>query len=191
MSLPLEITNYIENYKEPIEKEWQYIDRKNWAIEDSTFKREKLHKRQHLITDRNYSKLEYFAKISEDFRDRKTVQTFIELLVSFIDRYIERYDQCSQLYDWTTYEETFSHLDEEEIDTLIGNETEFQSTVLANVNKFRLNIKKLNLDDMTSELYIPIHSDKPIPLIMRSKVEEIFPDVQSYMERKHEQEQEK
>jgi len=189
MTLPIEVTNYIENYKSALEKEWAYIQRKTWATEDNTFKREKLHKRQHLITNRNYSKLEYFAKITEDFRDRKIVQDFIELLVGFVDTYIERYEQCAIAYDWTTYEDTFSHLDEEEIDRLIGEETEFQSIALANVNKFRLDIKKLNLDDMTSELYIPIHSDKPIPLIMHGKVEEMFPDVKSYMQRKFEQEE--
>lgn len=191
MALPLEVTNYIENYKKDIEKQWSYIEKKNWAIEDDTFKRTQLHKRQYLITDRVYSQLEYFAKVSEDYRDRKTVQSFIELMVGFIDTYIERYEQCSTLYDWTTYEDTFNHLSEEEIDRLIGAETEFQSVVLANVNKFRLNIKKLNLDDMTSELYIPIHSDKPIPLIMRKKIEGLFPDVKSYMERRFEQQEEK
>lgn len=188
MVLPIEVTNYIENYRKAIEKEWAYILRQNWASEKRISAREKLHKRQHLITDRSYSKLEYFAKITEDYRDRKSVQSFIELLVGFLDKYIERYEECAETYDWTTYEETFNHLKEDEIDKLIGDETEFQSTALANVNKFRLNIKKLNLDDMTSELYIPIHSDKPIPLIMRGKIEELFPDVKSYMERKFEQE---
>lgn len=176
------------NYKEALDKELSYVKGKNWAVEEYTHARSKAHKRQKLITERNLAKLKHFAGITEDQRKFKTVQSFIATLVEFIDIYIERYENCTVLYDWTTYEETKSHLTPEEIEDLIDDEAEFQSEVLDIVNKFRLEVKKLNLDENLENIEVPIYGDTPIPLIMRKQVEELYPIIKEYMNKDGEEE---
>ena len=190
MKLSLEVKNYMSNYKEALEKELSYVKSKNWALEEDVFTRDKIHKRQKLITERNLVKLKHFAKITEDLRTFKTVQSFISILNEFMDIYIERFENCAILYDWTTYEETKSHLMEDEIDKLIDDEAGFQSEALDNVNKFRLEVKKLNLDNSLDSVDVPIYGDTPIPLIMRNHVEELYPMIKEYLNRDVEEEEE-
>jgi len=188
MALPLEVSTYLEDYQSEIEKQLFYIEGKDWSVITNVKSRGSAHKRQYLITNRNVSKLKHFADITIDCRGNTAVQKFLDTLVKFVEIYINRFENCTQLYDWTKYEDTFSHLSEEEIDVIVGEETSFQSEVLDNVNRLRLEVKKLNLDNTSDTIDIAIYGDKPVPLIMRRKLESMFPEIVEYLDKKNGQE---
>jgi phage anti-repressor protein len=185
MALPLEVTTYLEDYQTEIEKQLFFVEGKDWSVIENLKKRGSSYKMQHLITNRIISKLKHFADITSDCRSNKVVQEFLQTLVKFVDIYVTRFDNCTKLYDWTKYEETFDHLSEEEIGKLVEEETSFQSEVLDNVNKFRLEVKKLNLDNTADTIDIGIYGDKPVPLIMRRKMESMFPEIKEYLKNKN------
>ena len=119
MALSLEVKNYMESYKEALEKELSYVISNNWSVEEFMYKRSIQEKRQRTLTSRNLEKLKHFAKISLDYRNFKTVKNFIDVLVRFVDLYVERYNYCQTLYDWTTYEESGKYVTEEELQKAI------------------------------------------------------------------------
>lgn len=189
MNLSLEVKNYIQSYNKALKKELSYIESKNWVMQESFYKREKLHDRQRLITDRTLKKLKHFANISEEFRNYPSVKSFVELLVKFMTIYIERYDQCDKLYDWTKFEEKYPHYEIKTIENMIDKEIEFQSKVLNNVATFSKELKALNLDDQSTSIEIPIYADIPAPFLLRKKFESMFPEISIYRQHKYGKEQ--
>ena len=181
MNIPAEVKIYMEDYRKALEKELSYVEANNWSADVNVFSRAKKEKRQRLITTRNLAKLKYFVQASEDVKEFKTVQSFISLLVKFIDIYIDRFDRCSDLYDWTIYEEKYSHLPEKELGEKIDNEIEFQSEVLSIVNNLRLSVQQMDLDDTNKIIDLPIYADIPAPFMLRNKFEKLYPKLKQYM----------
>ena len=174
----------METFKDPIIKDLTYVKSKNWAREESMFKRCNDEKRQRLITERHLTKLKHFAKITEDYREYKTVTSLLNTLVEFKDIYVDRFKICEEEYDWTEYETKYSYLEEEELQSKIDEEIEFQSEVLKYVAKFRQDVQSLNLNNNNEGLEIPIFADIPAPFLLRDKLERLYPKIKKYRDAK-------
>lgn len=200
MNISTDVETYIETYKDDMEKELRYVTKKDWSIIENISERSKEEKRQRLITDRNVDKLKHFAGISNEDRRYKKVKSFIELLKKFPDIYIRRYQKCSELFDWTEYEDSIERLVQDglleglkekdemqaDLESLIENEIDFQSKALEVVSRIRLTVNKLNLDEENKSIDVPIHSDIPAPFLLRKKLEKEFPKLKEFLNAKKE-----
>ena len=66
----------------------------------------------------------------------------------------------------------------------MADEIEFQSGVLKDLSRFKENLRKINFGEESNDLDIPIHSDKPIPVIMAESVEARYPEIREFINKK-------
>lgn len=162
-----------EEVKTPVE-EWiainkgQFVRYMNYTMTSNWLENytEEEYALQNSIAGVAADRLKYFIAKFEMYIDYDFAQEFIRILEKPIMLFIERCDTYIESNDWTTLEDPRKKLDE------MTKQTE----IMKDLNSIRDKYKELNLN-RESDSELPIHSDKPIPFMMKDVIKQKYPHI--------------
>ena len=172
---------YIRRILPQAKKELTYVEGEDWSGIKNVKTRENAYAVHNLITDRNIKSAVDLYKMAGEDLSKKRVKNSLEILVKFFSILDERYNKVVENFDWTEF-----NSEEDGASAKAKNEVEFQSEVLKNLNAHEERLRKINFGGESDELHIEFHGDKPIPLMMSERMEEKYPDIQKYLDKKDE-----
>ncbi len=181
--LPPKIKDLIDLIEGPAKKEIKFIEDHDWSEISNIDKRESQFDLQNLISERNLKALIKLYNLAEEDLGHPTVRATIKLLMRFYTIMDERYSVLGNKYDWTSYD-----ISEKGVEEKMEKEIKFQSGVLKNVQVYRESLRKINFGDETKEINLQIYGDIPIPFMMAAAIEESFPEVVEFLEKKRAEE---
>lgn len=177
--LDKKIQDHIDLVIPPAKKELKFIKDQDWSNISNLEKRDSAYKLQHILNERNINALIKLYNLSEESLNNPEVKKSIKILLEFYYILEKRYQVVDKKFDWTKFDQS-----EKNIEKKMADEIEFQSGVLKDLSGFREKLRKINFGEESNDLDIPIHSDKPIPLIMAGSVEERYPEISKFIELK-------
>lgn len=177
--LDLKIQDYLDLVIGQAKKEIKYIEGKDWADISALKVRESEYDLQALLNHRNINALIKLHGLAKEDLKHPTVKNAMALLMKFYNTLDARYSKMEKKFDWTTVFEG-----EEDEETKKRAEIEFQSGVLGDLTKHKENLRKINFGEESNEVNIVMHSETPMPFMMRESMEERYPEVLEHMEHK-------
>jgi hypothetical protein len=181
-SLDKKIQDQIDLIIPPAKKELDFIKRddKDWSKIEDLEERETIYQLQDMLNSRNIAALTKFHDIAKDDLAHPDVKLAINLLLEFYYILESRYNSMEERFDWTAY----SDKDGETAEKRQEPEIKFQHGVLKDYSKFKEDLRKINFGDDTISIDIPVHGDKPIPIIMRYMIEQRYPEIKEFIKSK-------
>lgn len=173
------IQDYIDLVVGPAKKELKYIEDNDWVTLTTFKRRESEYSLQHLLNNRNIKALIKFYGLAKNDLKHPKVKSTMDLLMKFYRILEERFLKVEKLYDWTTVFADVKNSEERK-----REEIEFQSTVLKDLTGFKEELRKINFGNQSDTINVDMHSDIPIPFVMRVAIEERYPEVREFMDDK-------
>lgn len=158
---------WIDEYKEQFERYNKFCTDKDWTNQPDI---EDAYKEQEAVVGVVIDRLKYFVNKFESFLDSPYVITFMELMNLPVKLYLKRCNTYFKRVDWTKIKDNDMKI----------TEMNFQTVIMTDYNRIKDKLQALNLDDSVVALDLPIHSDKKIPFLMSSLVEEKFPQINEF-----------
>jgi len=183
--LELKIKDYIDLIIGPAKKELKYIEINDWSSVSELKSRESEYDLQALLNHRNINALIKLHGLAKEDLKHPTVKATMSSLMKFYNTLEERYSNMEKKFDWTV---AFEGEKDEKLKKRA--EIEFQSRVLADLTKHKENLRKINFGEESSEVNIVMHSDTPMPFMMREAMEDRYVEIADHMKLKMENETE-
>lgn len=142
------------------------------------------HSTQFQITKSLLLRLEYFLENGgRELLSQSKIRNFVDKVAEAISVYpasVSGY-LADVENDWSRVADEFDDEDEVDISHIKNKELEFQSDLMGNSVKVKTDLAVLNINNNVDNLIIPIEGDKVLPFIMRRRLIEIFPMIETYM----------
>jgi hypothetical protein len=177
--LDKKVQDHIDLVVPPAKKELKFIKDQDWSKVSHIGKRDSMYKLQHILNERNINALVKLYNLAEESLGHPDVKKSIKMLLEFYYILEKRYQEVDKKFDWTKFDQT-----EKDIEKKMAEEIEFQSGVLKNLSEFKERLRKINFGEESNDLDIPIHSDKPIPIIMSESIEQRYPEIREFINQK-------
>lgn len=182
------IQDQIDLIVPPAKKELTFIKKadKNWSEVSNIDKRETMYKLQDLLNSRNIGALLKFHEIAKDELSHPDVKKTINLLLEFYFILEERYNNMEQKFDWTTYVDDYNVEGGEGLKAEKKQEREitFQNGVLKDYSSFKEKLRRINFGEESLSIDIPVHGDIPIPIVMHEVMENRYPEIKEFIDKK-------
>jgi ElaB/YqjD/DUF883 family membrane-anchored ribosome-binding protein len=121
-------------------------------------------KLEHVVTEAGEDNLKKDVKI----------KNFVESVIKEVKNYTKRTSDYFRKERWQDYP------DQEDKSA----ELDFQDTILKEMLKIKKRVSSLKLDEEKKEIYVKVYADAILSLPMRQVIEERYPNVKEYMEKK-------
>jgi hypothetical protein len=180
--LDKKIQDHLDLVMPPAKKELKFIKEHDWSIVSKLEKRESMYNLQSILNDRNISALIKLYSLAEEELGNPEVNKSIKLLLEFYYILEKRYNHVTRAFDWTEFDEADSNVEKR-----MEMEIAFQSGVLKELSSLKERLRKINFGEESDNLDVPIHSDKPIPFTMSNAIEERYPEVRAFINKKIEE----
>ena len=177
--LDKKVQDHIDLVIPPAKKELKFIKEQDWSEISHLGKRESMYNLQSILNERNINALVKLYNLAEEDLGHPEVRKSIKILLEFYYILEKRYQNVDKKFDWTKFDQS-----EKDIEKKMADEIEFQSGVLKDLSRFKENLRKINFGEESNDLDIPIHSDKPIPVIMAESVEARYPEIREFINKK-------
>lgn len=177
--LDKKIDDHINLVIPPAKKELKFVRDNDWSDIPNLATRESMYKLQSILNERNLNALIKLYSLAEEELGNPEVRKSIKILIEFFYILEKRYMTVDKKFDWTKFDQT-----EKGFEKRMELEIEFQSNVLKDLSNFKERLRKINFGEESSDLDIPIHSDKPIPLTMSRAIEERYPEIRDFINKK-------
>lgn len=177
--LDSKVQDHLDLHVKPAKKALKYIEDTDWTNISDVAQREDEYDIQHLLTNKNIKSGIELYNLSKEEVSHPTVTSNMKLFLEFFHILEKRFEDMEKRYDWTTI-----FKGEEDEHGKKRKEIEFQTKVLSNLDGFKQALRKINFGDDSNGVNIPIYNDTPVPFMMASQVEEVFPEVIEYMEKR-------
>lgn len=177
--LDKKIDDHINLVIPPAKKELKFVRDNDWSDIPNLATRESMYKLQSILNERNLNTLIKLYSLAEEELGNPEVRKSIKILIEFFYILEKRYMTVDKKFDWTKFDQT-----EKGFEKRMELEIEFQSNVLKDLSNFKERLRKINFGEESSDLDIPIHSDKPIPLTMSRAIEERYPEIRDFINKK-------
>ncbi len=177
--LDKKIDDHINLVIPPAKKELKFVRDNDWSDIPNLATRESMYKLQTILNERNLNALIKLYSLAEEELGNPEVRKSIKILIEFFYILEKRYMTVDKKFDWTKFDQT-----EKGFEKRMELEIEFQSNVLKDLSNFKERLRKINFGEESSDLDIPIHSDKPIPLTMSRAIEERYPEIRDFINKK-------
>ncbi len=175
------VNSYIGRILPQAKKELQYIKDNDWSVIDNVGKRGSVYKVQHLLNDRNIKSAIKLYKMAGEDLDKKRVKSALRILIEFYTILDDRYNVMIEKFDWTSFD-----LEDAKQAKKATSEVEMQASILENLNTFEATLRAINFGDESDDVNISMHSDTPIPFMMREAIEEQYPEILDHLKKKEE-----
>lgn len=184
--LDKKVQDNIELITPPAKKELKFIKANDWSEVAGLKKRESMYDLQNILNSRNLTALEKLYSLAKDDLTHPDVRKTIKLLTEFYFILEKRYHNMSEKFDWTTYVDDIGVEDGtgERAEKKQAEEIEFQSGVLKDYSRFKDKLRSINFGEDVITVDIPVHGDKPIPIIMKDMIESRYPEIDELIESK-------
>lgn len=177
--LDKKIDDHINLVIPPAKKELKFVRDNDWSDIPNLATRESMYKLQSILNERNLNALIKLYSLAEEELGNPEVRKSIKILIEFFYILEKRYMTVDKKFDWTKFDQT-----EKGFEKRMELEIEFQSNILKDLSNFKERLRKINFGEESSDLDIPIHSDKPIPLTMSRAIEERYPEIRDFINKK-------
>jgi len=175
-----DILDFIESISITAKKEAAYIKKTNWAdITDPKYRSEEFDL-QNLLVDRNLSHAASLFKLAKADLKHSAVKTMLDELIATFRVHGDRISKYIMESDWT------EQLTEGASRGAMKLEIEFQSEMNKNLAKFKADVRKINYSDESQSVDIQIYGDIIIPLLMLESIEQRYPEIAEFLEKKRE-----
>lgn len=158
-------------------KELNFIQNHDWSLIEKLERRELKYNIQHILNDRNINVLVKLYSLAKEDLYHPKVKNAIEIFLKFYFVLDERYAVVDKKFDWTKFDQ-----DDDDVEVKMESEMKFQTEVLKSLTTFRERLRKINFGEQSTALDIPIYSDKPVPLSLKSSIETRYPEVRELIE---------
>ena len=185
--LDSEIKTYIDTVLPQADGSTALIQEEDWTTQSSLSDRIELEKLQYLLTSRNvnFAKRVYDMALKKGFTAHPTVKKSVEKLLESLTVYEERYNRYVSGKSFDILLEYRKNKEEklnnrgksDKKDTYIEDEIEFQSELAGKLSTLQMKVAGINITGRDVTVVIPIHEDKPIPLVMRKNFENLYPEI--------------
>lgn len=175
MELNSDIKDFISSVELTTERELSYVKQNDWTLVLNKDAREEEYKLQDLLTSRALTNAKVLYTKAKEELSNPEVKKALNKFFEFLKIHGDRSDNYLMKTDWTSSELGVADK---------RDEIEFQSTVLSNLTKHKDSARKMNYGEETLVVSLPIYNDEPIPLIMADKIEERYPEVKIFLEKR-------
>ena len=155
---------WFKDYKEQFERYNKYIVENDWSSSQCNVVEYDMHKN---IVNICLDRLKYFVKKFEPYIQYHYAKDIIEQIAAPINIHIDRITSYIKRNNWVGIEDG----------DFREKEMVFQTEIMSDYNKVKDKFIEINLEEKI-EVNIPIHSDKPIPFLMREIVKDTFPQIE-------------
>lgn len=176
------LRDHLDLIMPPAKKELKFIKEHDWSTVAKLDKRESMYNLQSILNDRNISALIKLYSLAEEDLGNPEIRKSIRLLLEFYYILEARYNHVTTAFDWTEFDEADANVEKK-----MELEIAFQSGVLKDLSSFKERLRKINFGEESDNLDIPIHADKPIPMTMSVAIEERYPEIRQFINKKKEE----
>ena len=155
---------WFNDYKEQFERYNKYVLDNDWSLVKQNAIEYDMHKN---IVNICLDRLKYFVKKFEPYIQYKYAKEIIDSIAAPINIHIDRINYYIKENNWVGIEDG-DYREKEMI---------FQTEIMSDYNKVKDRFVEINLEERI-DVNIPIHSDKPIPFLMREIVRDTFPQIE-------------
>lgn len=173
--LNVEIEDFIETSYRPLAKEIEFIKDNDWTKGIKLDRRVQEHGLSVMITDRAIKTAKDLHKIAINDLSNKDVKGVMKLCKDIFTIYEQRYHAYTTTQDWTLFTKSKEDLSKAE------GEMSFQNDMRNQLNTFKRVMRDINFGEETERIDIKTFKDEPIPLMMREKAEEKFPEILTFL----------
>lgn len=180
--LDSEIKTYIDTVLPQADGSIALIREEDWTVQVKLADRIDLEKLQYLLASRNvdFAKKVYDMSVKKGFTAHPTVKKAVEKLLEALTVYEERYNKyvSGKSFDiLLEYRKNKNKKTSDKKDTYIEDEIKFQSDLAGKMSSLQMKVTGINISGRDVTVVIPIHEDKPIPLVMRKNFEALYPEI--------------
>lgn len=167
---------FIKEHGQIIKDQTKYLKDVNWTSVSSRKDRIKEYELHNKLINTLTDKLQYVVGEAGDdnIKKNKKVADFIELVLNEVTNHNKRIAYYFKNEKWQEY------LDQDEKSA----EIDFQDDILKEMLKIKGRITKLKLDEEKKEVSIKIYGDAIVSLPMRKMIEDRYPEIKEFMEKK-------
>lgn len=158
------VESWLDQNKEQFDRYNEYCFENNWVMNNSIEEYQLQKNIINIVIDR----LKYFTEKFDIYLHFAFVKKFIKSLTDVVDLHINRCEIYIKENDWT------KKTNPEER----AREVETQNKIMSDLHKMKDTYTALSIFEAV-ETDLPIHSDKPIPMLMKDSVKARFPIVSS------------
>lgn len=174
------IEDFLSTFEETSKKEIKFVVDNNWSLLEDRKTRISRHDLEVLLVERNVSHaIKLFALCKGDTKHPR-IKSIMEVLLKFFKIYEGRKESYLKKENWLEY------LDKGLSEVDVRAEIEFQSSILKNIAEYKEKLRKINFGEDSTVIDIPIHANTPIPLMMSDVIEERYPEIKEFIEKKRE-----
>jgi transcriptional regulator len=170
--------NYVKTNAKLIEDQSEYVNGKDWLYLDRRKARENEFDLHVKLLSLHLDAIKYvIAEALEDFKTEKKLLDFCKRISKDVEAFIERCNHYFEVEKWVDY------AGDKEVEKPL--EVDFQSKIVKVINNFRETLSEFNLNnEVNKNLKLPIQSNTILPLIMKDKIFNRYPEVKEYFDNK-------
>lgn len=171
------LEDFLKPLEDPIKKEVKFLENNDWTTDKNRGKRKSALEVHTMITDRALNNAGSLYKLSKGDLDHPRLKSIFEIYSKIYKLFEGRYYSYVEKEDWTTYEDGKE----------VTDELELQSDARKSLTKFSSVMRDINFGDEVNSHNVHTFNNTPIPLMMKELVEERWPEIKDYLEKRKEE----
>lgn len=173
------VDSYISRILPQATKEFKFVKDNDWTEISNVKTREQNYKIQKLLVDRNIkSAVKLYKMAGEDIKSKR-VRSTLRTLIEFYKVLNDRYKVMIDTFNWTEF-----NLEDDKEAGRAAAEVKFQAGVLDDVNALDSELRGINYGDESDTINVAMHSNTPIPFMMKEYIEGKFPEISEFLKKR-------